>query len=225
MTFERPGRWYLASFLVAAGAHAALFTAIPSRPATAPVAAGETSTVEVELLAPAPLDPPAPPPELPPAPTPPPAPEPTPPPAPAALPEAPVPAPTAPPAPRPKTTPATKKPAPPAKAAAPNPTAAGKPAAPRGVVREARPDAPRNRPPHYPEMARRNGWRGRVIVRATITESGQVGSVSLQRSSGFGALDQAAVQAVRGWRFLPRTVGGQPVGAVIDVPVTFSLRP
>lgn len=239
MTSEHPGRWYLASFLVAAGAHAALFAAIPSRPPAVAIAADEAApSVEVELVAvveePESEPEPEPVAELPPEPTPPPEPEPTPepppeptppPPVPVSTPEMALPEPTAtppPPKPKPKVAPAPKKPAPPAKA--PPKPAAG-PSKPSGAIREAKPDAPRNRPPHYPETARRNGWHGRVIVRATVSEAGRVSHVELRRSSGYGALDQSALQAVRGWRFLPRTVGGQPVGATIDVPVTFSLRP
>lgn len=89
---------------------------------------------------------------------------------------------------------------------------------------EARPSARGNRPPHYPEMARRNGWTGLCMVRVGVTAQGRAGSVSLARSSGHGVLDQAALTAVRKWKFSPRMVRGQAVACTVEVPVNFSLR-
>ncbi|HEY5791898.1 MAG TPA: energy transducer TonB [Chthoniobacterales bacterium] len=226
MNPDRPGRWYLAAFLLAAGAHAALFTALPARPAPA---AGKAAPVEVELVAARPLEtlppepPSAPPPEpaeIPPEPEPAPEPPAEPPPAPAATPEMTL----------PKPAPAPKAPAPPknsvpSRKAAP-PAAPVKPPASgsSGAVREARPDTPRNRPPHYPEIARRNGWEGVVIVRARVTAAGRVSSVSIHRGSSYGVLNQAALAAVKSWRFRPGSLGGQAVESAVEVPVNFSLR-
>lgn len=89
---------------------------------------------------------------------------------------------------------------------------------------EARPSARGNRPPYYPEVARRNGWTGLCMVRVAVTEQGRAGSVSLARSSGHGILDQAALNAVRKWKFSPRMVRGHAVACTVEVPVNFSLR-
>ena len=62
------------------------------------------------------------------------------------------------------------------------------------------------------------------MVRAAVSASGQVIAVSLQRSSGFAILDQAALQAVRGWKFIPRKENGIPQESVVEVPVNFNLR-
>jgi protein TonB len=102
------------------------------------------------------------------------------------------------------------------------PTATPKAAVPALV--EARPSARGNRPPYYPEMARRNGWTGLCMVRVAVTAQGQAGSVSLARSSGHGILDQAALTAVRKWKFSPRMVRGNAVPCTVEVPVNFSLR-
>lgn len=89
---------------------------------------------------------------------------------------------------------------------------------------EARPSARGNRPPHYPETARRNGWTGLCMVRVSVTAEGRAASVALARSSGHGILDQAALAAVRQWKFSPRIVRGNAVPCTVEVPVNFSLR-
>jgi protein TonB len=81
----------------------------------------------------------------------------------------------------------------------------------------------RNTPPIYPETARRAGWEGRVTVRVEVSADGLPISVALQKSSGYGVLDQAALRAVKGWRFQPRTIGGVTMAGTVDVPVNFTL--
>jgi len=136
------------------------------------------------------------------------------------LPPAPVATPTPHPTPVPTPTPL-KKPAPPQTKPAPP---RQERVAPSGAVVVARPNAPRNRPPAYPEHARRQGWEGQVLVRASVDANGRVSSVTVVRSSGYGILDQAALRAVRGWTFHPQTVGGEPRASAVEVPVNFSLR-
>jgi len=81
----------------------------------------------------------------------------------------------------------------------------------------------RNTPPIYPETARRAGWEGRVTVRVEVSADGLPMSVALEKSSGYGVLDQAALRAVKGWRFQPRTIGGVTMAGTVDVPVNFTL--
>lgn len=100
--------------------------------------------------------------------------------------------------------------------------ATAKPNAPAFV--EARPLAASNRPPHYPDLARRNGWQGLCLVRAAVGANGRAVAVSLARSSGYGILDQAALTAVKRWKFTPRMVRGTPAESTVEVPVNFSLR-
>ena len=102
--------------------------------------------------------------------------------------------------------------------------AAAAPAKAAPALVEARPSARGNRPPYYPEMARRNGWQGLCMVRVAVTAEGRAASVSLARSSGHGILDQAALAAVRKWKFSPRMVRGNAVACTVEVPVNFSLR-
>ncbi len=57
--------------------------------------------------------------------------------------------------------------------------------------------------PIYPPGARLRGEEGSVTVRATVNSSGKTQSAEVLRSSGFPALDKAAVNAVRRARFIP----------------------
>jgi protein TonB len=81
-----------------------------------------------------------------------------------------------------------------------------------------------NTPPNYPETARRAGWEGRVTVRVEVSADGVPTTVTLGKSSGYGVLDQAALRAVKSWRFQPRTIGGVAMAGVVEVPVHFALN-
>ena len=81
-----------------------------------------------------------------------------------------------------------------------------------------------NTPPSYPDLARRNGWEGRVMIRVEVSAEGRPLSTAIAKSSGFGVLDQAALRAVKSWRFQPRTVAGIPSAGSVEVPVSFSLN-
>jgi protein TonB len=82
----------------------------------------------------------------------------------------------------------------------------------------------RNPQPRYPMSARRRGEQGTVLLKVLVTREGSAGSVSIDRSSGSAALDDAALDAVRKWRFVPATRAGQPVEAWHLVPIVFKLE-
>lgn len=144
---------------------------------------------------------------------------------PRAAPEAPTAMPAAP-APPVETVPA----APPVQAAAaPPPVAsAGSSAASAGTQPTSAPrfDAAylANPPPAYPMISRRLGEEGRVLLRVHVEPDGRPSSVELRDSSGYGRLDDAAMRAVRGWRFVPAKRGDQPVAAWVLVPINFTLK-
>ncbi|MCX6965691.1 MAG: energy transducer TonB [Verrucomicrobia bacterium] len=126
----------------------------------------------------------------------------------------PTPAPT--PVPTPQATPTPKPtPKPEPRAAKPKPAAA---------VNIPKPVVIQNTPPSYPDLARRNGWEGRVLVRVEVSAEGRPISTTIAQSSGFGVLDQSALRAVKSWRFQPRTVAGIPSAGSVEVPVNFSLN-
>lgn len=81
-----------------------------------------------------------------------------------------------------------------------------------------------NPPPLYPESARRRRQQGTVVISASVSAQGLVTALRLRDSSGFPALDEAALAAVRHWRFAPATRGGAPVAAQGYVELPFVLR-
>jgi len=80
-----------------------------------------------------------------------------------------------------------------------------------------------NPKPQYPLIARRLKLEGTVIVRVLVSSEGKPEIVRLGTSSGSNVLDQAALNAVQGWSFVPAKQGGQSVTAWVDVPIRFRL--
>lgn len=95
----------------------------------------------------------------------------------------------------------------------------------RDAIVEARSDvASLNNPkPLYPLAARRRGIEGQVLIAAHVRSDGTCAEVQLKRSSGHALLDTSALDAVRGWRFLPAQRSGTPIDSWVDVPVRFRL--
>ena len=85
-------------------------------------------------------------------------------------------------------------------------------------------DAARNRRPNYPEASRRRGEQGVVRLELRVDPNGRVVDVRVSETSGFNALDAAAVEAVRDWRFRPAQRAGVPVAASITTAVHFRLE-
>lgn len=81
-----------------------------------------------------------------------------------------------------------------------------------------------NPPPLYPMSARRMGREGRTVLLVTLSASGECAEVSVADSSGTPSLDEAAITAVKTWRFHPATRNSAPIPATLRVPVQFSLN-
>ena len=75
--------------------------------------------------------------------------------------------------------------------------------------------------PTYPPEAFRQRVSGTVVLRVVIDENGRVKDPRVVRS--IPALDAAAIQATKGWRFTPARKNGQAVQVTIDTPVTFKV--
>lgn len=77
--------------------------------------------------------------------------------------------------------------------------------------------------PDYPIEAVRANEEGEVRLQITLDALGNLDDVRLLQSSHSRALDHAAMDAVRKWKFRPATHDGRPVSGTIDVPVQFHL--
>ena len=80
------------------------------------------------------------------------------------------------------------------------------------------------KPPVYPASAKRKNQQGQVLVEVRLTAQGQQQELRIIQSSGVSSLDQAALNAVRGWQFLPELRQGLPVASRVQVPVNFTLN-
>lgn len=80
-----------------------------------------------------------------------------------------------------------------------------------------------NPAPAYPPASRRLREEGTVLLDVHILPDGSVREVRLRASSGFARLDQAALNAVRHWRYVPAQRGDKPIAYWYSQPVVFSL--
>jgi protein TonB len=108
-------------------------------------------------------------------------------------------------------------------AAAPPPPAPPAPAQPLLSGVEVKPPArTKYVAPVYPDIARRNGIQGVVIVEAIVSVDGRIRNARVLRSHPF--LDEAALQAVRSWEYSPTLLNGRPTPVIMTVTVNFTLR-
>jgi protein TonB len=76
--------------------------------------------------------------------------------------------------------------------------------------------------PEYPELAKRARVQGIVLLQVTVDETGNVTDINIIR--GHPLLNQAAVDAVRQWKYSPTLLNGEPVPVIATVTVNFVLR-
>ena len=81
-----------------------------------------------------------------------------------------------------------------------------------------------NPAPAYPTAAKQARQEGTVTLEVEVSTAGLPTKVSLARSSGFPALDQAALAAVRRWKFEPARTAGVAVKGHVVVPLRFELK-
>lgn len=88
------------------------------------------------------------------------------------------------------------------------------------VVPPEKVDAP---PPQYTEIARKARVQGVVIVQAIIDKEGKVTNVKVLKGLPMG-LEDAAVDAVKRWKFRPATLNGKPVAVYYNLTVNFRIQ-
>ncbi|NGP88410.1 energy transducer TonB [Fodinibius halophilus] len=75
----------------------------------------------------------------------------------------------------------------------------------------------------YPEMARKAGIEGRVIIQFVVTENGNVENPRVIRGIG-GGCDKEALRVVKKAEFQPGRQRGKPVRVQYSLPITFQLQ-
>lgn len=94
------------------------------------------------------------------------------------------------------------------------------------AVTEVRFDADylQNPAPVYPALSRQRHEEGKVLLLVRVTAKGEAEQVQVKLSSGFARLDQAALNTVRQWHFVPARQGEKSIAASVVVPVIFHLN-
>ena len=90
-----------------------------------------------------------------------------------------------------------------------------------GSSQVAQPRKTWNVTPEYPRLARMRRTQGIVILEVTVDRQGAVSNVLVLRSAE--GLDEAAVEAVRQWRYEPTIVNGRPVSVFFTETVRFQI--
>jgi protein TonB len=81
-----------------------------------------------------------------------------------------------------------------------------------------------NPAPVYPALSRRLGEQGKVVIRVLIGKDGMPKQGNIDQSSGYSRLDQAALRAVMGWRYMPGQRNGTAQDMWFNVPIHFALQ-
>ena len=76
----------------------------------------------------------------------------------------------------------------------------------------------------YPEIARKAGIEGRVIIQVLVSEKGKVIKTRIIKSLGHSGCDEAAVKAIRGVKWKPALQRDKPVKVWVAIPVIFRLK-
>jgi protein TonB len=79
--------------------------------------------------------------------------------------------------------------------------------------------------PVYPETARKKGIEGWVELAFTVAPNGTVQDVEVRNASPANVFDDAAVRAIRGWRFEPVERDGEKVSQRAMVRLRFAQSP
>jgi protein TonB len=76
----------------------------------------------------------------------------------------------------------------------------------------------------YPEIARKAGIEGRVIVNVLVNTDGRVEETKILKSLGHSGCDEAAIKAIRSVRWKPAKQRDRPVKVWVGIPVIFKLK-
>ena len=78
--------------------------------------------------------------------------------------------------------------------------------------------------PSYPTRAIMRGYEGSVLLDVHVLPNGEPEEVTVFKSSGHKILDNAALKAVKKWKFVPAQRGFKAVSSWVKVPIEFRLE-
>jgi protein TonB len=78
--------------------------------------------------------------------------------------------------------------------------------------------------PVYPEIARKAGLEGRLVVRVLIDKDGKPQKAQVVKSTGIEAFEESAIDAVMKSSYSPAIQNGRPVKCWMTIPIKFSLN-
>ena len=77
--------------------------------------------------------------------------------------------------------------------------------------------------PKYPELARKAGVEGKVILQIIVDQDGNVSEPRVIVAQPPGIFEEAALQAIMGWKFKPAKQRGLPISVLMGQQVDFTL--
>ena len=89
---------------------------------------------------------------------------------------------------------------------------------------DAKPKVIRRSKVRYPEHARKHKITGHVLLRFYLDEKGGVSQLQVVRSEPPGVFEEAALAAVRQWRFAPAMKDGKAIPYWVELPMPFLLQ-
>ena len=81
-----------------------------------------------------------------------------------------------------------------------------------------------NPPPDYPAAAKELGLEGLVVIKVKVSKEGLPLSSSIAASSGHKILDEAAIESVLKWKFIPAKKNGKPINGYVQIPIEFRIK-
>lgn len=80
-----------------------------------------------------------------------------------------------------------------------------------------------NPEPEYPAIAKSRGWQGKVKLRVRVSAGGAISNIEIEQTSGHEILDEAAIETVKKYQFIPAKQGDTAVACAVIVPITFRI--
>lgn len=82
----------------------------------------------------------------------------------------------------------------------------------------------KNPAPAYPAMSKKLKEEGIVLLKILVTKDGRVTEIEIKNSSGFKRLDDAAIKAIKRWKFNPATKAGEAIDYWHEIDFDFSVK-